>query len=64
MKEDEATQSANLKVLPALLLPKDLDKDEISLIENIKEDLKISEEAKAYQHLIKKMITPMMSCPK
>ena len=50
-----AAQSANLKVLPALLLPKDLDKDEISLIENIqREDLKISEEAKAYQHLIKK----------
>ena len=50
-----APQSANLKVLPALLLPKDLDKDEISLIENIqREDLKISEEAKAYQHLIKK----------
>ena len=50
-----AAQSANLKVLPALLLPKDLDKDEISLIENIqREDLKVSEEAKAYQHLIKK----------
>ncbi len=50
-----AAQNANLKVLPALLLPDDLDKDEISLIENIqREDLKVSEEAKAYQHLIKK----------
>ena len=50
-----AAQSANLKVLPALLLPEDLDKDEISLIENIqREDLKVSEEAKAYQRLIKK----------
>ena len=50
-----AAQSADLKVLPALLLPEDLDKDEISLIENIqREDLKVSEEAKAYQRLIKK----------
>ena len=50
-----AAQSADLKVLPALLLPDDLDKDEISLIENIqREDLKVSEEAKAYQHLIEK----------
>ncbi len=50
-----AAQSTDLKVLPALLLPKDLDKDEISLIENIqREDLKVSEEAKAYQHLIEK----------
>ena len=30
-----AAQIANLKTLPALLLPTDLDKDEISLIENI-----------------------------
>ncbi len=50
-----AAQSADLKILPALLLPEDLDKDEISLIENIqREDLKVSEEAKAYQRLIKK----------
>ena len=50
-----AAQRTDLKVLPALLLPDDLDKDEISLIENIqREDLKVSEEAKAYQHLIEK----------
>lgn len=50
-----AAQIADLKILPSLLLPKDLDKDEISLIENIqREDLKISEEAQAYQRLIDK----------
>ena len=50
-----AAQITDLKLLPSLLLPKDLDKDEISLIENIqREDLKISEEAKAYQNLIEK----------
>ena len=50
-----AAQNTDLKVLPALLLPEDLDKDEISLIENIqREDLKVSEEAKAYQRLIEK----------
>ena len=50
-----AAQIANLKTLPALLLPTDLDKDEISLIENIqRENLKISEEAQAYQRLIDK----------
>ena len=50
-----AAQNTDLKVLPALLLPEDLDKDEISLIENIqREDLKVSEEAKAYQNLIEK----------
>ncbi len=50
-----AAQNTDLKVLPALLLPDDLDKDEISLIENIqREDLKVSEEAKAYQRLINK----------
>ena len=50
-----AAQLANLKILPSLLLPNDLDKDEISLIENIqREDLKISEEAQAYQRLINK----------
>ena len=43
-----AAQKAELKILPSLLLPEDLDKDEISLIENIqREDLKISEEALA-----------------
>tara|TARA_B100001057_G_scaffold424817_1_gene447820 strand:- start:180 stop:1022 length:843 start_codon:yes stop_codon:yes gene_type:complete len=50
-----ASQVANLKIIPSLLLPEDLDKDEISLIENIqREDLKISEEAMAYQRLIDK----------
>ena len=50
-----AAQLANLKTIPALLLPQDLDKDEISLIENIqRENLKISEEAQAYQRLIDK----------
>ena len=50
-----AAQTTDIKVLPALLLPQDLDKDEISLIENIqREDLKVSEEAKAYQRLIEK----------
>ena len=50
-----AAQIADLKILPSLLLPEDLDKDEISLIENIqREDLKISEEAQAYQRLIDK----------
>ena len=50
-----AAQIANLKLIPALLLPEDLDKDEISLIENIqRENLKISEEAQAYQRLIDK----------
>lgn len=50
-----AAQIADIKILPSLLLPSDLDKDEISLIENIqREDLKISEEAKAYQRLIDK----------
>jgi len=50
-----AAQIANLKILPALLLPNDLDKDEISLIENIqRENLKVTEEAQAYQRLIEK----------
>ena len=50
-----ASQIANLKILPALLLPTDLDKDEISLIENIqRENLKVTEEAQAYQRLIEK----------
>ena len=50
-----AAQSTELKILPSLLLPADLDKDEVSLIENIqREDLKISEEAQAYKRLIDK----------
>ena len=50
-----ASQIANLKILPSLLLPTDLDKDEISLIENIqRENLKVTEEAQAYQRLIEK----------
>ncbi len=50
-----AAQIANLKILPALLLPSDLDKDEVSLIENIqRENLKVTEEAQAYQKLIEK----------
>ena len=50
-----AAQIANLKMIPSLLLPEDLDKDEISLIENIqRQNLKISEEAQAYQRLIDK----------
>ena len=50
-----AAQIANLKILPSLLLPTDLDKDEISLIENIqRENLKVTEEAQAYQKLINK----------
>ncbi len=50
-----AAQIANLKMIPSLLLPEDLDKDEISLIENIqRENLNVSEEAKAYQKLIDK----------
>jgi ParB family chromosome partitioning protein len=50
-----ASQIANLRILPALQLPSDLDKDEISLIENIqRENLKVTEEAQAYQRLIEK----------
>ena len=50
-----AAQIANLKILPSLLLPTDLDKDEIALIENIqRENLKVTEEAQAYQKLIDK----------
>ena len=51
---DAEILTKDLKVLPALLLPDDLDKDEISLIENIqREDLKVSEEAKAYYAMLK-----------
>ena len=50
-----AAQIANLKILPSLLLPTDLDKDEIALIENIqRENLKVTEEAQAFQKLIDK----------
>jgi len=50
-----AAQIANLKILPSLLLPTDLDKDEIALIENIqRENLKVTEDAQAYQKLIDK----------
>ena len=50
-----AAQLTNLKILPSLLLPSDLDKDEISLIENIqRENLKVTEEAQAYHRLIEK----------
>ena len=50
-----AAQLVELKNIPSLLLPEDLDNDEIALIENIqREDLKISEEARAYQRLIEK----------
>ena len=60
-----AAQSADLKILPSLLLPLDLDKDEISLIENIqREDLKISEEAQAYQRLIEKITILTRACLK
>ena len=48
-----AAQIANLKMIPSLLLPEDLDKDEISLIENIqREDLNPIEEANGYQNLV------------
>ena len=41
--------------MPSIILPSDLDKDEISLIENIqREDLRTTEEAIAYNNLIKK----------
>ena len=56
-----AAQIANLKILPSLLLPTDLDKDEISLIENIqRENLKVTEEAQAYQKLIDNNETILM----
>ena len=57
-----AAQIANLKTLPALLLPDDLDRDEISLIENIqRENLKATEEAQAYKSLLRKTTIPMIS---
>ena len=50
-----ASQIAKLNIMPSIILPSDLDKDEVSLIENIqREDLKITEEAIAYNNLIQK----------
>ncbi len=50
-----ASQIAELNIMPSILLPSDLDKDEVSLIENIqREDLKTTEEAVAYNNLIEK----------
>ena len=50
-----ASQIAGLNIMPSIILPSDLDKNEISLIENIqREDLTIIEEANAYINLIEK----------
>jgi ParB family transcriptional regulator, chromosome partitioning protein len=50
-----ASQIAELNIMPAIILPSDLDKDEVSLIENIqREDLRTTEEAIAYNNLIQK----------
>jgi len=50
-----ASQIAELNIMPSIILPSDLDKNEIALIENIqREDLKITEEAIAYNNLIEK----------
>lgn len=50
-----AAQIAELNIMPSIILPSDLDKDEVSLIENIqREDLKTTEEAIAYNNLIEK----------
>tara|TARA_B100000902_G_C27130683_1_gene823443 strand:- start:123 stop:959 length:837 start_codon:yes stop_codon:yes gene_type:complete len=50
-----AAQIANLKAIPSIILPADLDNNEVSLIENIqRENLKITEEANAYKNLIEK----------
>jgi ParB family transcriptional regulator, chromosome partitioning protein len=50
-----ASQIAELNIMPSIILPSDLDKDEVSLIENIqREDLKTTEEAIAYSNLIQK----------
>ena len=50
-----ASQLAELNIMPSIILPSDLDKDEVSLIENIqREDLKTTEEAVAYNNLIEK----------
>ena len=50
-----AAQIAELNIIPSIILPSDLDKDEVSLIENIqREDLRTTEEAIAYNNLIEK----------
>ena len=50
-----ASQIAGLNIMPSIILPSDLDKNEVSLIENIqREDLTIIEEASAYINLIEK----------
>jgi ParB family transcriptional regulator, chromosome partitioning protein len=50
-----ASQIAKLNIMPSIILPSDLDKDEISLIENIqREDLRTTEEAIAFNNLIEK----------
>ena len=50
-----ASQIAGLNLIPSIILPSDLDKNEVSLIENIqREDLTIIEEANAYINLIEK----------
>ena len=50
-----ASQIAGLNLMPSIILPYDLDKNEVSLIENIqREDLTIIEEANAYINLIEK----------
>ena len=47
--------SPSFTKMPSIILPSDLDKDEVSLIENIqREDLKTTEEAIAYNNLIEK----------
>ena len=50
-----ASQIAGLNLMPSIILPSDLDKNEVSLIENIqRENLTIIEEANAYINLIEK----------
>ena len=50
-----AAQIAELNIMPSIILPSDLDKDEVSLIENIqREDLRTTEEAIAFNNLIEK----------
>jgi len=50
-----ASQIVGLNIMPSIILPSDLDKNEVSLIENIqRENLTIIEEANAYINLIEK----------